>query len=80
MPIRSTQNEFIAKSKQIFGQDTYGYEKVNYKNGRIPVILIFGELYRRTMERQDKLINLGYKIISIWESDFKIIIKEGKTK
>lgn len=30
----------------------------------------FGELYQKTMDRQDKLIKMGYKIIFIWESDW----------
>lgn len=32
--------------------------------------LTFGELYERTLQKENKLKELGYNIISIWESDF----------
>jgi hypothetical protein len=35
----------------------------------------FGSLYKKTLEREDYLKSLGYKIISIWESDYKKIYK-----
>jgi len=31
----------------------------------------FGELYRKTQERKNELINLGYNVIEIWENDWK---------
>ncbi len=31
----------------------------------------FGELYKDTMEREDKLKKMGYKVISIWEADWR---------
>ena len=31
----------------------------------------YGELYNRTMQRKQELIDAGYKVIYIWESDFK---------
>lgn len=34
----------------------------------------YGELYKRTIEREKYLETLGYKIVSIWESDFKKIL------
>lgn len=37
----------------------------------------FGELYRKTIIRENKLISMGYKVVSIWESDFK---KNKKTE
>ena len=30
----------------------------------------YGELYRKTIEREEILINAGYKITSIWEKDY----------
>jgi G:T-mismatch repair DNA endonuclease (very short patch repair protein) len=35
----------------------------------------FGKLYEKTMERESFLKSFGYKIISIWESDYKKYIK-----
>ncbi len=35
----------------------------------------FGELYNRTIQRENELNNLGYNIISIWESDWKELKK-----
>lgn len=32
--------------------------------------LTYNELYIRTINREKELLQLGYKIISIWESDF----------
>lgn len=36
----------------------------------------YGELYQKTLERKSKLEAAGYKVISIWESDFKKEINE----
>jgi len=30
----------------------------------------FGELYRKTIKREEYLESIGYKVISIWEDDF----------
>lgn len=35
----------------------------------------FGELNAKTMEREKILRDNGYKVISIWESDFKQLTK-----
>lgn len=32
----------------------------------------FGDLYRKTIEREKYIVNLGYNVISIWESDFNL--------
>lgn len=40
--------------------------KINKKAGAT-----FGELYLKTVQKENALKELGYKIISIWESDFK---------
>jgi G:T-mismatch repair DNA endonuclease (very short patch repair protein) len=31
----------------------------------------FEELYKKTIERESFLVKNGYKVVSIWESDFK---------
>jgi len=38
----------------------------------------FGDIYRTTMEREQLLKDNGYKIISIWESDWKKLVKLAK--
>jgi len=43
----------------------YKSEDINYLNKKS-----FGELYNNTIERENILKQNGYKIISIWESDF----------
>jgi hypothetical protein len=35
----------------------------------------FGALYEKTMNREQELINAGYNVVSIWESDFKALLK-----
>ena len=32
--------------------------------------LTFGELYQKTLDKENKLKELGYNVISIWETDF----------
>jgi very-short-patch-repair endonuclease len=44
----------------------YNVDEVNRVNG-----VKFGELYEKTIKREDSLRKLGYEVISIWESDFK---------
>jgi len=39
---------------------------VNCKNKQT-----FGELYKRTLQKEEELHNSGYTVVSIWESDFK---------
>lgn len=45
-------------------------EAINHANKKS-----FGELYNKTMQREQELKDAGFNIISIWESDFKKIIK-----
>ena len=52
----------------------YNKSKVN----RV-IKLTFGELYEKTLEKEQSLIELGYNVISIWESDFLIYNKNIKT-
>lgn len=46
-------------------------DKLNTKTN-----LTYGELYDRSLERENKLIEFGYKIIVMWEFDWKNKIKE----
>lgn len=46
----------------------YKGDDINKVNG-----IKYGELYKKTIEREECLKSLGYKIVSIWESDFKKI-------
>lgn len=39
----------------------------------------FGELYRKTLEREE-LIKKNYKLITIWEKDYDELKKKGETK
>ena len=45
----------------------FGPEKINKVTKNT-----FGELYRRTLEKEQKLRNMGYTVVSMWESDWKI--------
>lgn len=38
----------------------------------------YGKLYQKTLEREQLLKEAGYTVISIWESDFKKILKENQ--
>lgn len=46
----------------------YNSDGINRVNG-----LKYGDLYRKTIEREEYLKLKGYKVVSIWESDFKKI-------
>ena len=43
----------------------YNPENINSNNGKT-----FGELYLKTLEKENKLKELGYNVVSIWESDY----------
>lgn len=47
--------------------DKFNPEDINSNNGAT-----FGELYKGTIERETRLREAGFKVISIWESDWKI--------
>lgn len=54
------------------GDFWHGNPKIYSSNDTNPVNKIkFGELYKRTLEKRRDLTNFGYKVISIWESEFK---------
>lgn len=48
-------------------------EDINSNNG-----IKFGDLYQKTIERENTLKSKGYEIITIWESDFKKYLKENE--
>lgn len=43
----------------------YKKDDINKVNG-----FTFGELYKKTLDKENYLKSIGYKVISIWESDF----------
>lgn len=43
----------------------YNKDDINSVNG-----FTFGELYNKTLDKENYLKSIGYKVISIWESDF----------
>jgi hypothetical protein len=45
----------------------YKYDEINIRNKKT-----FGFLYQKTIEREKIFINNNYKLITMWESDFKI--------
>ena len=59
---------------EFYGDFWHGnLNKYNYKDKNPRSKVTFGELYKRTIERENYLKLKGYKVISIWESDFKKI-------
>jgi G:T-mismatch repair DNA endonuclease (very short patch repair protein) len=40
-------------------------EEINPRNG-----IIFGDLYKKTMNKNEALRNMGYTVIDVWESDW----------
>jgi G:T-mismatch repair DNA endonuclease (very short patch repair protein) len=72
MSRRLTKEQFIKKSIEFYGDFWHGNPKVYNRNDVNRVNgLTFGELYNRTITRQMEIEKIGYKVISIWESDFK---------
>jgi len=37
--------------------------------------MTYGELYRKTMSRLNELKLFGYNIVTMWENDFKKMVK-----
>jgi len=37
----------------------------------------FQELYNNTLKRESELINAGYSLITIWENDFRCLLKKN---
>lgn len=44
----------------------YNSEDMNTVSGKT-----FGELYQKTMEKEQRIRDLGYNLVTMWESDFK---------
>lgn len=66
MSRKLTTDEFISRSILKHGNpNIYKSDDIN-KSVKLP----FGELYRKTINREKKLKEMGFKIVSIWESDF----------
>lgn len=60
-----TTLEFIEKSSKIQGNiKTYDSLAINHMNG-----ISFGELYQKTINREQILLAAGFKLITKWESD-----------
>jgi len=55
-----------------FNGDYWHGNPIKYKENDINIISnkTFGELYLKTLEKENKLKELGYNIVSIWESDY----------
>lgn len=51
----------------------YKSDQINYNNK-----CTFGELYQRTIERENLIKQAGYTVISIWENDFRKMLKQEK--
>jgi hypothetical protein len=61
---------------EFYGDYWHGNPKV-YKSDEInkKCNISFGDLYKKTIEKENKLKSLGYNFISIWESDYKNNLK-----
>ena len=53
------------------------YKNYNPNDINKSVKKTFGELYKKTMKREKELTDCGYKVVSIWESDFEKIIYDN---
>lgn len=72
---------FVAEQKLVIefhgdyfhgNKNIYDPDDINCKVGET-----FGSLYAKTMARMDKLVKLGYKVIYVWERDFRDWRKGG---
>ncbi len=75
--------KFIKRAKEVHGE-RYGYDNTKVETNNREKVKIrcfthdinpktkttFGELYENTLKREKKLKKAGYKVISIWASDF----------
>jgi Zn finger protein HypA/HybF involved in hydrogenase expression len=50
-------------------------DEINKRNGKT-----FGQLYQRTLSRENLLKQAGYNLITMWESEWKILQKTNKKK
>ncbi len=57
---------------EFYGDYWHGNPKYYYKNDINPSIRItYGKLYQKTLDRKQKLIDNGYEIVEIWETEWK---------
>jgi hypothetical protein len=62
---------------EFYGDYYHGNPKIYKKDDVNPTTKCsYGLLYENTQKREQDLKNAGYNVISVWESDWKILIKE----
>jgi hypothetical protein len=70
-----TVDAYVPRSKTVYefyGDFWHGNPKVFSKNDINPMTgESFGQLLKGTVEREQRLIEAGYKVVNIWESDWK---------
>lgn len=61
---------------EFYGDFWHGNPK-KYKKEKLNSVSkkTFGELYRKTLEKENAFLNAGYKVVFIWESDFQNLLK-----
>lgn len=61
---------------EFYGNFWHGNPKI-YKTNDIndQNHMLYGDLFNKTLDREQEIINAGYKIISIWEDDFDLQTK-----
>lgn len=66
---------------EFFGDFFHGNPNI-YKSDDYNSLLkkTHGDLYNKTIKRNEKITNLGYNLVTIWESDFIKLEKEQKKK
>jgi hypothetical protein len=67
------KKDFISKAIEKHG-NRFDYSNVENPINKI-VNKTFKELYQKTIEKENFLKSNGYKVITIWESDFNKIYK-----
>jgi hypothetical protein len=68
--------KFIEKSIKVHGNPKI-YKSININ----PICKIsYGILYQKTLQKKNDILNLGYNLIEIWESDWKLFKKTSEFK
>lgn len=66
---------------EYLGDFWHGNPKIYNPNDRNPIAKkTFGKLYQDTLKREALIVKAGYKVISIWESDYNNVKKVRKVK
>jgi len=61
---------------EFYGDFWHGNPKKFISSDINPIVKIsYGQLYNNTINREQELISYGYKIISIWENDFRTNVR-----